>query len=785
MKRHIKFIGDPGSCGKWLPFAKRKLDSLTRLYRGRRSWTWERVINGAQISLERNGSVEHIRITAGVTGYEFATALTAGDESFYWVLNFDDDGSEKPVLDIHHKEIKFSLVGLYSDPENPGEFLLKAKNGRGQKIEFESDTADKQKDAFLYARQWKKLLELGTERIVPRLDWFKIPMPDANGETTIQANEKAALWRAKGFQTCNRIISTGSMRARHIDLSNRLQFYPLFERALLFDTSFPILHKVGGSQKIIELPMQHAKPPPKIDSYIEDGTLQADIDPLTSYCGSAAQLDGYILGGSIAGEDYKFALWDAERSEETQLDMTGIRPAWVTADPDKSAYTKWYWRGDGKRCISMQYTFTPKDPNYPNLIVPLDPALIIPPSPANALEYGFTELEWSVTPNDNAAPTVIATHTLNVNGFDVRPLGIDYDLFDGRIRRTVVLEPWLGAPFLSAYPGPAAESIRALLIYAHFCTVDDDGNISDPEFSIPMFHQPWLYAKYFATPPEFLREYNAEPVNIFVLHHNYWTQDEYGLWVHLYVMNTLGELPGSVSSPPFKTLFGYDRMQSGFNALDLRAQAAALRTLVIDRASPRFDKVLYMGKRWRIWDEEEYREKVWVNGDGTYATPPFDPMDALLTPENLAAPPAGYVKFASGHALWVPDLVNNVLHRVYKFIQPNYISTDTFDDNPFNDLMLHPQDIFNGFRISPKKHFAVHVQPQTAFTADGDTHASRIRANKLSIDHVEWFHGLDEDDNPIVTTSTHYDLYNAARETTFSFEGYRPFSISSNGIWVV
>ena len=75
MIRRIHFDGDSTACAKWLPFAKRKLESLSRIYENRKHWKWERVFPGVYIRIEQNASVQNIRIEAGIDVYEFAAAF--------------------------------------------------------------------------------------------------------------------------------------------------------------------------------------------------------------------------------------------------------------------------------------------------------------------------------------------------------------------------------------------------------------------------------------------------------------------------------------------------------------------------------------------------------------------------------------------------------------------------------------------------------------------------------------------------------------------------------------
>ena len=74
---HIIFDGDTGSCGLWLPYAKRKLALLSQnLFKGRRYWAWRKdVVGGVSIRLERVGAIEYIYIKAGSNffAYEFVT----------------------------------------------------------------------------------------------------------------------------------------------------------------------------------------------------------------------------------------------------------------------------------------------------------------------------------------------------------------------------------------------------------------------------------------------------------------------------------------------------------------------------------------------------------------------------------------------------------------------------------------------------------------------------------------------------------------------------------------
>jgi len=729
--------------------------------------------------------------------------LIGGHFSYNEPYEVDEGGD---VLYRKLTDIKFTLAKPFTIPESdPREKRLEGRNRGGRKITYETDAVEDQRDRYIYAGEWPARINTNTDFVEPRLDWFAVPLPE-----TI---EEAQDWVINGYQAGAKVVSSATFRRRHINqaqteihkhtleeddpgveiwdenenvLPADFYMYPAEVQAGLWHQSAPIIHSGSGGTVIAGMLMHHVDPMPNFEYQNPPGS--GPINLADSRCsGAALYNETWMLCGSMSGEDYKFGLWERDREVASDLNFSGIKPSWIDGDGESDhVYTKWYWRGDGRRCMAIHYGLHARllrdDPEYPHTGV-----TFIPRGTTKGQDVGFTELEFNIIPNEAEPPEppeVIATHTLNVHDINTRttpifPIALDYDLFDGNVRRIIVLEPWIGPPYRDVYPGGGTfYGTRPLLLYAHFCTLSDLGEVSAPEYSVPINHMPWLQIKDapFQQPNSVPWAYSPQ------------IQDEYGYWVTNFWLDGNGE-PTGYESLAFLGKWNYKRLRSNITSLDARAQAISLSTLV---TQPTTADHRYC-KRWRIWGEEEWREKKWFDRSGDTATMAPDPLDALVTPQGVATPPANYVKFAPGHALWRFEMVDGPLSRVLK--QQVNAKIYFIDNHPFKDMKLHPADYTNGFRIHPNKNFAVFVQDGRSYSDDD---VPDVVQASLAIDYIEYFHGYETDEEgvlieplePIVTAGTHAETYNLPRGTDVHFGSPGTFSqdgnvvIANNGIWV-
>ena len=820
MIRHIKFIGDNGQCAKWLPFAKKQYKTLSKLYSGRSTWTWERVIpGGVWIRLSHHGGTGHIKIRATLFGYEFSTALagTVHDGQpatgfVVWLIaghfSQNDPYEISKGGDVQWRkltDIKFTLVRPFVTPESdPPEKRLEGRNRSGKKITFAIDALIDQRDRYLYAGDWPERLSLSTDAVEPRLDWFTVPLP----ETPEEAQE----WAFNGYHGGAKVVTSPTFRRRHMDraqveihkhtleednpgvpivdenddpLPADFYLYPAEIQAALWHQGVPIIHSGSGGTFIHDLLMHHVDPLPNFE-YWNPNIGAGPINLADSRSSNAALYNStWLLATSISGEDYKFGLWERDRKVATNLDFSGHKPSWIDGDGTAGpVYSKWYWRGDGRRCMSIQYGLTERiirdDP-----IRPHEHVTFVPPGTTKGQDVGLVELEWTITPSQAAppdVPDVEIAHSLNVHSINTRavpvfPIALDYDLFDGNIRRIIVLEPWIGNPYRDLYEAGGATfyGTRPILIYAHFCTLNDLGEVSTPEYSVPLLHEPWL---------EITDDPYAQPNSVPWAYHPQ-IQDEYGYWVARF-------WPGSernYNSQAFIGRWNYRALGTIITSMDARVQGMTLKTRI---SQPTWAEHTYC-KRWRIWGEEDYREYQWFDRDANAITPSVDPLATLVTPQGVATPPNNYVRFAPGHALWRYEIVDGPLARAMRHMVDAKIYFE--DNNPFKDMKFDAAEYTNGFRVHPNRNFAVFVQNWTAFY--DDDLPNDVQA-KLAIDHIEYFHGYETDEEgvlieppvPIVTVGTHVETYNLPRETSVLVGGPGTVSnegnvvIANNGIWV-
>lgn len=705
MKR-IQFEGDTALCGKWLPYAKSKMDALSRLYAGRRNWVWETIVGDVRIGLERNGNIEYIRIRAATGGYEFNTAFK----------QIAEPEGTLPLTDV-----KFGLVNRFPDltPGNEGEFVLEQRNRNKRPfIGLPDDLAD-QKDAFLYARKWDELFLAGDDEIYPMMDWFSISLPSDQDEI-----DRRML---NGYSGSKWVITTGCDTGRHHDLSggyaqvdgglgaSNYGFYASSYLDYAAATGKTILRKRNGRSQIL-------------DVLGNDGFT------------AAVQSNEFVIGGIDRGELYGFFVYHPKRDLYFDIDLFFLRPPWLYG----TSRARWYWRGDGKRCISLQYDAYSTDPTKTirNEVI-VDTTIH---------EFGF-EIA-GIDDDDNL--DIGLTNNFSTRNHAGRPIAVDYDLFDGHTRRVLVLEPWIGPifdrlpTFANYYGSPDPDKCRSLLIYANFCTVDDAGNISAPYRSIPVYHKPWMCMVLAGAPAGL---------------------DEFGYHA-TYPGNALG-------SDEFYDRFGHNGFCSRIAALDMRAQAIAMYTQVLEEVYPGTPtpwyveyETPYYNKRWTIWGEPGYRENIWVDGSGNPATPATDPI------QSVATPPVDYVRYDSSHPLWTGPIIGQDLNPAYEEITRNLFNVNA------------KPAIYNGFRISPRKHFALYAQNTFEFYQLQEpgvivvTPIPEAVKSFLSFDHVEWFM-RDEAGDPAPIISNHYDLFNIARSTAYVEGDGEIESMCANGLWVI
>lgn len=493
-------------------------------------------------------------------------------------------------------------------------------------------------------------------------------------------------------------------------------------------------------------------------------------EELGQNCSSAAVQGDFVVGATVRsvnqglGDQYEFFIYNYRTEDYYPADLRFLRPDWMYGGISR---TRWYWRGDGKACLSLQYDYYGE--SYDD-----EPFL---GSHATTHVY-IQELSFVVEGGEEGSPVSLAVSsnfaTTRHREHSVHPVAVDYDLFDGNIRRALVLEHWIGPLYdgLEDYKPTPAHRFRAILTYAHFCRVNDDGSLSDPEQSFPVYHKPWLVVE----PLSQVNENRPEPVGP-----DFLNVDEFGYWV----TPADPHHPHGVSG--FYDAFGYHGYAARIAALDVRARAIALIGTTYRELYPPPGELLTAveyepryNKRWTIWGENDLRENTWIDAAGAEFVPAVDPIDALLTP------PAGYVRYDRNHKIfWAKDngqislwrLMGSGLSRIHEEIMRNLVPGDR------TSLM------YDGFRVSPRKHFGLYVHQAADFYHQAYSNDRwRIQAIPeavkplLHFDHVEWF-GLDENDTPDPITSTHAELFSAARGESFEHSDGEIESFCTNGLW--
>ena len=699
MKR-IQFEGDAGLCAKWLPFAKSKMDSLSKLYAGRRNWVWETILGDVRIGLERNGNIEYIRIKALTGGYEFATAFSA-----------------PPTGAL--KDVKFGLVRLRKDEDNV--LGLEQRDRSGKLFTPENDTLAKQLDAYLYGRDWGNRLDEGKNYITPRIDWFSVPLVDTGDVDEDEA--EIARRRERGYSGSKWGTLTPADSRRYTNVTGQYSYVAAVGASSYYNqVAYDYLaYSIAADETVLHRKGKKSKP----------------ISVLGNQLFSTAVQNGFLLGGIDRGELYKFFAYHLETEAYFDIDLAVIKPAWLWG----TSRTRWYWRGDGKRCISLQYDAYSSDPDKLYL------SQVVQDVTLHELEFELNGV------TSGGALSGVIRNKFSTRNHGVHPVAIDYDFFDPTVRRVLVLEPWIGPQYDmlteyedQAFPTPS----RALLVYACFCTVSDTGVISAPYRRIPVYHKPWLVT---ADPDDY-----AVPPPAPIL-------DEFGYLIT--------ERCTHQGVQEFFDVFGYHGFSARIAALDMRSEAIAIYSQVQTENYPGgfrvVDYTYKHNKHWRIWDEAEDRENLWIEDNGAAFTGD-DPLAAIATP------PAGYVRFTTGHALYIPWIISSEINYVYEEITRSQ----------------HPQGrkqmIYDGFRSSPDKNFALFVQEGSDFYTHKYYFTWQVQAipeavkSFIHFDHVEWFR-RDGEGNPDPVISTHLELFNAARGTDYEHPDEEVVSMCANGFW--
>lgn len=754
--KHIQFFGDSGVCSKWLPYAKKKMDFLTRQYH-QKNWTWEVSIGGeVQISLERNGEIQYVRIRATTGGYEFTTTFPRPGPGF---------NEDLP-------NVKFGVARPYADPDDP-ELLprrLFQRNSEFLPIDLEADTLADQKDRWLFAGNWPLIYEYGAQSTYTMMDWFRIPLPDGEDESEKQAEVDRR--REKGFSGCRRIITTTGDGGRYKTqgfqdslLSYLWNFAGVYWVYRAFK-GWTIVHKRGGKSKILNVGFE-----------VMTAALQGEF-----VIGAIGRENNYMdnppTGNDRAtwgGERYRFIVHDPVADQTYEYDLRDSRPP-----QDAVGFffnrARWHWRGDGRRAISIQTDYYAN--NFSGLFGwPPEDAIYGPP----VTRTWFHEIDFEVVrsnPDEPESPPAMSHQTTLMSSDHTdrwRAAAVDYDLFDGRVRRCLMLEPWIGPAYertpIGIYDDSFRRRNRSLLVYAHICRLNDDGTVSEPEQSFPVYHAPWI--------PMNTPAYEGGLVT-----------DEYGNTNNGFAPNSTGVV---TNASGFKERWGYSCLTSQIAALDLRAQAIAIFTqqqneiITIGETGTGYAEsyTFSHNKRWRIWGEPEWRQYEWCDDAGLPYNPGTDPLVALQVP------PADYKRYKEGSTplhdtggFGGPEDVvepNRYRNRYYEEeIQP--VFAKVFE--PYWDIGA-PTQLYHGFRIHPKKHVALWVKQAGTWTVkqcpeiffrvlDPSPGARKF----LNFDHVEY-----REKNGYLIQTTHYELFNTARETEHEPGDGDVWAIAANGLW--
>lgn len=697
MSPRIHFLGNAAACARWLPFAKSKLAELTKRYANRPHWTRELPVPGALVSLERAGGVSYIRIRAGGFGYEFATALERQEGGDYASAFYD---------------LRFTTA--------------KSKAGAGQSNGLPPSDPDGGFDSYIFGGKWDEFVSDGVPYAYPTMDWFGVAPPVDSQDQELR--------KRKGFGKAAYAVTTPSNVGRH---KNAIGIYARMNGGVMLGSAYGTVMEDhlgyrGGVGPVI-LHKKNGKP--------------RVLDELGVNCYSAAVQGKYLVGSQGYGEQYQFFAYDLETGTYYPADLSFFRPEWLFGQ----SQTSWFWNGAGNRAISLQYDIAS------HLADAEDKATSSTPQ----VEVTIHEIEFEAKRAvESGELELLTATTFAKRTLPIHPVAVDYDLIDGVTRRVLVLEPWIGPLFsriptfstwYSDLPGQE-QKCRSLLVYAHLCTVDDQGNVSEPTATFPLYHRPWLCA---------IPDTNGNDPDV----------DEFG-YSAAYNGTALG-------AQEFYERFGNHGFVSRIAALDVRAQAIALYSQVQTELYPEntqnwtdVEYQLEHNRRWSIWGEPTPRENRWMDHDGNEFTPSVDPIDDLLTP------PADYSRYVPEHPFWQLNIIARDINPVYEEIVRNLYALEA------------PASVYDGFHVSPKKHFSLYVHAGSWFFVDHEPGPIRGQITEIPdqvkpfihFDHVEWF-GLDENDAPDPITSTHAELFNAARGESFERSGDEIESFCTNGLW--
>jgi hypothetical protein len=803
--KHIQFFGESSLCSQWLPFAKKKMDSLTRLYGARVYWTWERVIGPVRISLERDGAIEFIRIYAGIRGYEYIAVINK------FVV---DEENPEPTVDPAVSRFSIAMLAPPPDPNEPvptppdewwlDQGTMIARNRRGTLLKPENDSKKlDRRDKWLSAGRYGFIdpeddedTDLGTN-LYSASDWFELPVVD-----TDEAYALADLISGQFDKDRGRILKWYTHRSRNFDLA---YWFPL-KYPILLAPGLVFSIATSGKSRLTGLTVANSD---------DDGSGHFPL------AGSCAWQGNVLMGASWRGDDFMFEV----RSENYRQYYTGsfffslTRPGWMNsgiqtpwvssaAGGHLDVYTPWYWRGDGKRCVSLQYN------KY------LQPSSS---QESDLLDSGFVEAEIIVnqlvhpgdlTQEPPEIPTVASAYFVhqqhNLAEIGINPCAIDYYMLDQRKKRAYYFAPYMGPIRTrglepSGFPDPQPEErtsfARDLLVYL-VCVEIDDLFPGTEIWRIPVWHgQAWRGYD--------LIDDDTDPPLPPYLDAIYWGSG-FGYPSITHNMDDVDGVP----------VWDWLDIRGVITAMDARAEAVAIHYQV-RMPEPHnvngndVEESRWFGKYYRIWRDEEpivpppeppivappllksVRQNEWIrpdltlspiltDGDYTY----LDSVDGLsgepVLPgdfmEVLSEIPDGYVPFLKG-STYDLDGTQTGLQQLYSTIlqQVVYISGGG-----------SPYRVYNGFRVSPTKSFALIANNRSLFQHVNTVYNSEL-TNALEpwrgvpmewwvMDHIEQYKGrLSEP-----ATSTHYGLYNATRGKEYPpGEIEDSFATASvNGIWV-
>lgn len=771
--RRIQFRGNVTVCAKYLPFAKDRLTLLSKLYK-RRFWTREYVIQGTRVTIERNGPIQFIRIIA-LSGYEFSTNL-----SVTLVPGLP------PPEEFDNADFSIMVPGKVDDPENdetpddlPKIDGLIVRNRNGVKLTPENadnsvvapnDSIDN-RDRWLYGGRYGVV---GTEEPDEPFflgyfqwsttQWFEMPVP-ADDEF---GDAEAAL--LVDGTTRKRMMMWWAWRPRHVNLASWAEAL----NPVIPGPGIGISIGAGGTSRLTYLSVANSSREFRIG---QDGEQNYTHAPLA---GPSARQGQFMVAASWRGDDFAFEV----RNEQYQgfdyafsTFFSFTKPAWAFGE----VMTPWYWRGDGKRCVSLQYGRTEADGPTDEII-----------------DCGFVEADVVAfdAPDDNGKPIIDTDlsgfhktqHNLMAMG--IFPVGIDYVLHDQRKKRAYYLKHYLGPVRSSAIPiTDEPRYYRDILIYLVCTILEDDDTYSGlfpgtEQWKIPIWHDSFLVG--------------SSPASL------------------------SGESRTSVGSEMFDAaqlaIHPYRNIRGVITAMDCRAEAIAVKYRCMMTYPHSIDgndlaSAPHFGKYWGIWgkdgdpDTHDVRQNTWIspniatgysipNNDHTSGFNPgyewfnadpsvwedADPPEAdpTLPPGDffnyLNLPPAGYALYTTSHPAYNTDGATATLRDIHGIIVGifPYLGGGPGNFSPFRS--------YNHFSISPTRSFSLSVSVRS--NHDYVDALRRYESNPYGVpnpwnlfDYIEKNLGrgdFDANGEPVpegeegtgvfeVLTETHVGLYNSSR----------------------